>query len=64
MTDTKSVLSYFHFIVQMLDTSPLNLSSATCRLESVSLASKHENTHVLWTEFGAGVLTIWKFILK
>ena len=42
----------------MLATSPLNLSSATWRLETVSLASKHENTHVLLTELGLCVLTI------
>ena len=38
--------------------SSLNLSSAICRFVMESLASKHENTHVAWTEFGALVLTI------
>ena len=55
---------YFHFIVLISTTLPLNLSNVTWRLSSVLSASKHENAHVLWTELGVWVFTIWKFILK
>ena len=44
--------------------SSLNLSSATCWLVVVSLASKMANTKVFCGELGDSILTIWKFILN
>ena len=31
---------------------------------TLSPAAKQQNTHVLWTELGVAILTIWKFILN
>ena len=44
--------------------SSLYLSRLTCRLVTLSPASKQEKTHVLWTALGVSVFAIWKFILN
>ena len=58
------ITSYLHFIPLRCSTWSLKRSSAAWRLVTLSPAAKQQNTHVLWTELGVAILTIWKFILN